>query len=101
MIHHRLRSLRMSALAARASTVCLSWSLILGVFSGAGLANPLLNPEDDFSGEAASQATNAQPKPAPSAQTTSTQSATQQQATPPQTQPQQQKPPQNPPQTRP
>jgi len=95
MIHHRLRSLRMSALAARASRVCLSCSLMFGAFTGGALANPFFTSDE----EAVSQDANSQPKTAQPPQTNATQSApSQQQAKPPQnppqgqTQPQQNKP---------
>ncbi len=91
MIHHRLRSLRMSAVATCASRVCLSCSLMLGAFTGGALANPPFSSET----QAASQDANSQPKTAQSSQTNTTQSAPPQQQTKPpqgQTPPQQNKP---------
>ncbi len=89
MIHHRLRSLRMSALAARASRVCLSCSLTWGAFTAAGLAQPLLTSDDHVAGEVVSQAGNSQANTAQSAQTSTTQTTPPQQANPPQAQSQQ------------
>src|SRR3954454_20326429 len=95
MIHHRLRSLRMSALAARASRVCLSCSLLWGAFTAAGLAKPLLTFNDHIGSGVVSEDANSQRGAAQSAQANTTQSTPPQQANPPQTQSQQQaKPPQ-------
>src|SRR4051794_17759724 len=97
MIHHRLRSLRMSALVARASGVCISCSLAFGVFTGAGLAKPFLTFDD----AAVSQDANAQPPTAQLVQALTQSGPPQQQANPPQSQSQQRTPPQSPPQQNP
>src|SRR5436305_11995970 len=95
MNHHRLRSLRMSALAARASRVCLLCSITLGAFTSLGLAKPAF--QSDLAGEVtSSDEAAAQSNTAQSGQTTTTQNPPQQQRSqPPQTQNQ------NPQQTRP
>src|SRR3954454_2994880 len=97
MIHHRLRSLRMSALVARASGVCISCSLAFAVFTGAGLAKPFLTFDD----AAVSQEANAQPPTAQPVQAPTQSGPPQQQANPPQSQSQQRTPPQSPPQQTP
>ena len=51
MNHHRLRSLRMSALVARASRVCLLCSITWGAFTSIGLATPAFQSENDLAGE--------------------------------------------------
>lgn len=89
MIHHRLRSLRMSALVAGACRVCFSCSLTLGLLSAAELASPHMTlgdgsvPDEIVAQDAAAQA-NAS---AAGQSGSNSQSTPPQQARPPQTRP--------------
>ena len=91
----------MSALAARASRVCLLCSITLGAFTSPGLATPAFLSDDDFADKVISQDPAAQSQSAQSGQTTTSQNPPQQQQPKPpesQNQNQQQTRPQTPPQ---
>src|SRR5881398_1120342 len=101
MNHHRLRSLRMSALVARASRVCLLCSIMWVAFTSLGLAKPAFQSDNDLAGEVTSEVAAAQSNTAQSSQTTTKQKPHQQERSQPpktQNQNQQQTRPQTPPQ---